>query len=809
MFVVLNQYNLTPRAKKAYNEAFELAKKRKHTVVNHYHVLLSCIKNSTFSLDKFFKSELLGIEKAIEDGMLSIIETDPSIFFQESDDDIQPSESYEIVLHRAFQLSNSLDQHYISIEHIILAIFETCADLIIYLKGFEFGDENIDVNQLIDCISEFLNGGSYEKSTTTKNNKINFNSGLLEEEDINKELKFLNKYCVNFNQLVIEGEISKTIGRDKEIDLLIEILSKKKKKNAVLIGEAGVGKTAIVEGLAYKIVNAEVPSNIMHCEIFEVSLTSLVSGTKYRGEFEKRIKKLIDIASKHSNIILFFDEIHTVFGTGDSGKGLDAANILKPALARGSITCIGATTLDEYQAVFENDKAIKRRFEAIDIKEPSKEDTLHILYGIKDQYEDYHNVKYSEEVLTMIVELCDKFLPHKQFPDKAIDIIDCVGAKVKISNLSIPDSITTKYKELINKINTQQLEKQEVESLVYDYVFMLSEAANSSNNEPSNVEANDVLESISFVSKIPLKNIKKTGSFIKFHTNLISDIFGQDECIKRIYDLLACSKAGLNEDGCPLASFLFVGPTSVGKTYTAKKIAEYYFGGSKNFLQLNMSEYQDEISISKLIGASAGYVGYDNGSILTNHMRNNPNTVVLFDEIEKCHPNVLDVLLHILDEGYIHDNKGNKIDFTKSIIILTSNLGHAAASKGSIGFINDESKTSTYLDSVKSQLKPELVARINEILVFKNLEDEQLKKIIKFEISRIRNKLKSLNIQFRLSSQIEEFIFNKIKSENLNARDIKNLIDKEVRVPVSHFIASHNKVPKINLKIVDKVINVS
>ena len=541
----------------------------------------------------------------------------------------------------------------------------------------------------------------------------------------------------------------------------------------------------------------------------------MVAGTRYRGEFEEKFKSLIKAASEFKNIILFFDEIHTIIGTGSAEGSLDAANMLKPALARGAIKCIGATTTGEYKKFFEKDSAMKRRFDSIIVKEPNKNETKKIIKNSIKYYEDFHFVSYSDDILNLILDLSEKYITDKKFPDKAFDIIDQVGAKVKVKNLELPSDIQKIQDDISDKLSDDYTLSNKEEELFYevllrDYINKMTEFTNNISQSRFKIKPKDVLEVVASKIDLPPSSISlEMDEFINFKEKMTKDIFGQDDNIQKITDLLSCAKAGLNDAKKPLCNLFFVGPTSVGKTYTAKKIAEYYFGNSKAFIQINMSEYQEKTGISKLIGANAGYVGYEEGGLLTEFVRNNPNCVILFDEVEKCDPQVLNILLHLLDEGYVNDNLNRKIDFTKSIIVLTSNVGHEETQKKSMGFIQEDTQENkSYTDSVKKYLKPELVARINEILVFNNLKDEELISIIDFEINQIKNKLNEKKIKLSLNKGENEFIFNELKTKKMHARNIKDLVRAELQVPIARFVIKNLKTTKISIKTIDNKLNI-
>jgi len=806
--MAINNFNLTPRAKKAYKHAKEFAVENAHNIINNTHLYYGCFKN--LSEDLTMMLEINDIDVSLincEHLMSSYFKKYPKDFISDFSVESWHEETAETISY-AQKLSEVYEHDYIGIEHIFYSILENSKNLCEFLKF-----KKIDIDSLKQVVKEHIESFSNtpvetsEKSTEEKTTQTKFSE--------KKKNKSLELYCSFLNQEAIDGKFNFISGRDKEINEVIEILSKKIKSNAILIGEGGVGKTAIVEGLAQRIISQDVPSNLLDLRIYSVDLASMVAGTRYRGDFEEKLKQLIEAASEKENIILFFDEIHNIVGTGSSEGSLDAANILKPALARGNFKCIGATTNAEYKKYFEKDGAMKRRFDPVKIEAPPKEQTMEIIKNCVSDYEDFHHVSYTPQIIDTIVNLCEKYIPHKNFPDKAFDIMDLVGAKVKIKNLQLPEDIKNLQKYLIEKLNDvkvdQDIDEQAYcEDLLMQYVLCVGEFNETIKNKRFKIKLSDVIKVISEKTGLSEGSIAvNNNEFSNFQNNIEKEVFGQSKNIEEITDILSCAKVGLNDNDKPLASLFFVGPTSVGKTYTAKKIAKHFYGNEKAFIQINMSEYQEKTGISKLIGANAGYVGFDQGGLLTEFVRNNPNCVVLFDEVEKCDPEILNLLLHLLDEGYVNDNLNNKISFAKSIVILTSNIGHDKKEAVSMGFINDSPPAQEiYKDSVKKYLKPEFVARLNNILVFNELGDKEFESIINFEISTIQNKLKQQNIKMTFNKAISEFILNSLKKEKLHARSIKDFVRNKLQVPISKFIIQNSKKSQISVKIIDNSINI-
>ena len=810
--VIFQDFNLTPRAKKAYKEAFKLSKKLNHKNVNNLHVFYGCIKNSCSQLQQFLLKNGVAIRpKDVLDAFEEAEVIHSNKFFLNPNSDPWHNEVSKTIK-EANDISNKLEQYYIGIEHVFAAIIEKSPyildlfdDLIIDLEGFK---EEIDpflkgedTSLLPDFMDELI--GNFDIVDEETGEKI---QQAPESETV------LPNFSTNLNELYHKDKLPEVFGREEEINILIETISKKNKCNAILTGEAGVGKTSVVEALASKICNLDVPSSLLGVEILSVDLGSLLAGTQYRGQFEQRFKSILDEVKENPGIILFFDEIHTLFGAGSNQEGgLDAVNMLKPLLARGDIKCIGATTKEEYLKIFNKDSAMKRRFFEIEIDEPSKEDTKKILYNCKSKYEKFHNVRFSKPIVDYIVDSSNVLLSNKKFPDKAFDILDQVGARVKLKNCKQSKEIIAPQKQLIDSMLDSSLSEDEFRDRFKNVMNNLKEAFDDSGTKPKRIKKDDVSEIISEHSHVSLEQVRDcSGGFDSFLKRISKDVFGQDKILNSINDSLSCAKAGLVDEDKPLASMFFVGPTSVGKTYTAKKIAKHFFGDEKAMLQINMSELQDKTGISKLIGSNAGYVGYEEGGLLTKFLKEKPNSVILFDEIEKASPDILNILLHILDEGYVEDSKHNKVSFSNAVVILTSNIGHNDYSKKSMGFVQDtEDKDSSYKKSIKKRLKPELVARINDIFVFEDLSEKELKMIISHELTKIKDKLqKNKNIKFNFKKETVDLILNKIKLEKLHARDIKNYIRKEVQVPVSRFVISKKKTSEISIKNVDNNIKV-
>ena len=812
----LTDFNLTPKAKKGLKDSQKFAEANGHNLVTTAHLVYGCMMNISDSCAVRLKAYDLHIEGNKFIKLFKKYAAKNKNYFQAMKGQGAWHEDVNEIIFFAKDFSDNFDSYFIGIEHILYTILDMEGHFIEYMKS-----KDIDIIHAKDIIETYILETSIPPTDQIK--------GILSDStrlDIEEKFKLksrsrkdssedslsnLKKYCVNLNERFVTQKSSLISGRDREIDELVEILSKKNKSNAILVGDAGVGKTAIVEGLVQKIINQESPPYMSLAQIYAVDISAMVAGTKYRGEFEERFKSLIAEAEKESGIILFFDEIHTIIGAGNSEGAVDASNMLKPALARGDIKCIGATTSQEYKKFFEKDTAMKRRFDKIFVEEPSKQNTKDIVMKTLPYYEDFHNVQYKESDIDTIIDLCDKFLSNKKFPDKAFDIIDQLGARTKIKYNEVPstvEQVRSSFCEfLMGTTEEEKLDEEKFTLMLKDYLQVMARYAQKKGRKQK-IRQKDILAVFEEKTGLSPKTIaKNTSSFTKFYNQMNSEVFGQEENIKVIHNALACVKAGLNDPQKPLSNFLFVGPTSVGKTFTAKKIAKYFFGNEKSFLQLNMSEYQDKTGISKLIGANAGYVGYEEGGLLTEYVRNNPNCVILFDEVEKCEPKILDILLQILDEGHITDNLNRRIDLSKSIVIMTSNVGHKEKSKRSMGFSPQlEDETEIYKSSLKKYFRPELLARVDEVLVFNELREAELLKIIKTELLSIQNRLSERNIEICISKSVEKHILNKIKMKKNHARQIKSAVKTIVQVPISNYIVKNKNIDKISINVVDKSI---
>jgi len=620
----------------------------------------------------------------------------------------------------------------------------------------------------------------------------------------------LDNFSRDLTMLASLDELDQVIGRKNEIRRIAQTLSRRKKNNPILLGEPGCGKTAIVEGLAMIIYEGKCPRNLLDKRIVSLELTSLVAGTKYRGQFEERMKAVLDELRDNDDIIIFIDEIHTVVGTGNSSGNLDAANIFKPALARGELQCIGATTLDEYREKIEKDGALDRRFQKVYIEPTTPKETLEILENIKDKYEDHHNVIYSEDVLKQCVELAERYITEREFPDKAIDILDEVGAKVQL-DIKYPKSIEDLKKRIVEikalkfeVVQSQKYEKaaeiRDTEKKLVDDLSRKKEVWEKKQEiNKLEVSLDDVLSVVSDITKIPLSRLgtKDKKRLLNLENKLASVVIGQKEAIGKISKAIRRNSVGIRENRKPIGSFIFLGHTGVGKTHLAKKLADEVFGSEEVVIRVDMSEYQERHSMSRLIGSPPGYVGYNEGGQLTEKIRLNPYSLVLFDEIEKAHKDIFNLLLQILDDGYITDASGRKVNFKNTLIIMTSNIGvRQVMDFGTgIGFSTnstkqkeDEHTRSIISKALKNTFNPEFLNRLDDIITFNSLDKVSLKKIVRIELSDLKSRLTKKDYIFSFGPSIVSHIIEMGYDEKFGARPLQRAIQTEIEDFISEEI---------------------
>jgi ATP-dependent Clp protease ATP-binding subunit ClpC len=610
----------------------------------------------------------------------------------------------------------------------------------------------------------------------------------------------LDNFGIDITRAAEEGRLDPIVGREREIERLAQILSRRKKNNPVLIGEPGVGKSAIAEGLALRIIDKKVSRVLFDKRVVTLDLASIVAGTKYRGQFEERIKAILNELSKNPNIILFIDEIHTIVGAGGATGSLDAANMLKPALARGEIQCIGATTLDEYRQHIEKDGALERRFQKVMIEPTSVDETIKILNNIKEKYEDHHNVYFTPEAIEACVKLTERYISDRHLPDKAIDAMDEAGSRVHISNIVVPETILELERKIeetkenkIKAVKAQNFElaasfRDKEKSLLDELELSKAKWEEELQQHRETVDAEKVAEVVAMMTGIPVQRVAQAegARLMQMGQQLKGKVVGQDDAIIKIVKAIQRNRAGLKDPNRPIGSFVFLGPTGVGKTHLAKILAQYLFDTTDALIRIDMSEYMEKFSVSRLVGAPPGYIGYEEGGQLTEKVRRRPYSVVLLDEIEKAHPDVFNILLQVLDEGRLTDSLGRRVDFKNTIIIMTSNIGTRELKDfgRGIGFSTGSQKSDNeYTKSViekalKKTFAPEFLNRIDDVVIFNNLEKEDIRKIIDIEMKGLYQRVESLGYKLELTEQVKDFIASKGFDVQYGARPLKRAIQK-------------------------------
>ena len=610
----------------------------------------------------------------------------------------------------------------------------------------------------------------------------------------------LDNFSRDLNKLAEEGKLDPVIGRDKEILRIAQILSRRKKNNPIIIGEPGCGKTAIVEGLAMKIVNGDCPRNLVDKRLVNLDLTSVVAGTKYRGQFEERMKVIIEELTANPQIIVFIDEVHTLVGSGNSSGSMDGSNIFKPALSRGEIQIIGATTLDEFRKNIEKDGALERRFQKVVVDASTVDETIQILKNVRDKYESYHKVTYSDEVIEACVKLADRYITDREFPDKAFDILDEVGARMQ-TELKVPESIELLKKaaadirqqkiDVVKKQNYEQAAQlRDKEKKVLDKLEVEKRKFEDSMLENKQIISLDnVYEVVSNMVKIPVSkmSVDDTKALLNLDKELIGKVIGQDAAVVKIAKSIKRNRLGIKDPNRPIGSFVFLGSTGVGKTHLAKQLAKEMFGSEDSLIRVDMSEYQEKHSVSKLVGAPPGYVGYEEGGLLTEKVKNKPYSVILFDEVEKAHKDVFTILLQILDDGHVTDSLGRKINFKNTLIILTSNLGVKKLQDFGTGigfsnspYANEEAKKEVLMKEMKKFFSPEFINRIDDTIVFNSLTPEDIKKITVIELSKLGKRLKDMKYTLNFDDTLVDYLAKIGFDEMYGARPLKRAIQDKV-----------------------------
>ena len=657
--------------------------------------------------------------------------------------------------------------------------------------GADFPDEDDD--------EDFASHNQESNTPASNQSSASQTSTAKATSKANNGTPILDKYGKDMTKDAENGKLDPVIGRECEIERLAQILSRRKKNNPVLIGDPGVGKSAIVEGLALSIMHRKVSRVLFDKRVVSLDMASLVAGTKYRGQFEERIKAVIDELSNNPDVILFIDEIHTIVGAGSAAGSMDAANLLKPALARGEIQCIGATTLDEYRKSIEKDGALERRFQKVIVEPTTAEETLTILNNIKGKYEEHHGVIYTPEAIENCVKLTDRYVSDRNFPDKAIDALDEAGSRVRIANIVVPkeiDDLEKQISEAQRKVKAAQAQNFEIAANFRDMQEQLTAKLNQAKKDweeelakkRETVDVDKVAEVVAMMTGVPVQRIAQGESerLLQMGNNLKSKIIGQDEAIEKIAKCIRRNRVGLKDPNRPIGSFMFLGPTGVGKTYLAKKIAEFLFGSEDALVRVDMSEFMEKFSVSRLVGAPPGYVGYEEGGQLTEKVRRRPYSVVLLDELEKAHTDVFNMLLQVMDEGRLTDSLGRKVDFKNTIIIMTSNIGSRELKDfgGGVGFntseISKERSHGIISKALNQRFSPEFLNRIDDIIMFDPLDRESIFKIIDLELASFYKRVKDLGFGLEITDNAKGFLAEKGYDKQFGARPLKRAIQSHI-----------------------------
>ena len=730
------------------------------------------------------------------------------------------------VLELAIQVANHMNHNYVGTEHILLGLLSDGSGVAVAILRAM----NIRSNDVVEAIRSIL--GSNKGS----------NNGGQEGINSNNDLGELSDFATDLNESAKQGKIDPVIGRDTEIQRVIQILSRRTKNNPVLIGEPGVGKTAIAEGLAQRIVTDNVPEILRNKRIISLSIGSMLAGAKYRGEFEERLKKAIDEVQQHDDMIIFIDEIHTLVGAGATEGAMDAANILKPALARGEFQVIGATTLDEYKKYIEKDAALERRFQPVQVGEPNEEDALEILKGLRDRYEAFHKAKITDEALTAAVSLSSRYITDRFLPDKAIDVVDEAASKVRMKVFSsapdvkaLEDRLNTVKKEKEAAVTSQDFEKaaklRDEEQLLLKEIGDKKSIAKEKSDQKLIVTEEDIAAVVAQWTGIPVAKIaeEESATLLHLEEELHKRVVGQDEAVTAVAKAVRRARAGLKDPKRPIGSFLFLGPTGVGKTELARALASSLFGDESAMIRLDMSEYMEKHTVSRLVGAPPGYVGYEEGGQLTDAVRRKPYSVILLDEVEKAHVDFFNILLQVLDDGRLTDSQGRTVDFRNTVIIMTSNLGAKALHKNSpeLGFLAakksdfnvDENKEIEFkeakksvMDAVKRHFRPEFLNRIDEMIVFHPLTGEDLKEIVTILMSDVTKRLGERDLQLEITPEAMKLLVKEGSDFTMGARPLKRAIQRLIEDPVSDLIlkgdAKEGKIIKADAKDNDLVVSI-
>ena len=788
------------------------AKHLKHAHVGTEHILLGLLHEGTNVAAKALSS--IGID------LYTVRQRVHELVEKEDFDDLETEEigyspEAKTIMEYAVEQAQALGHDYIGTEHILLGIIydtESIACEILISLG---ADLDIIHDAILDLLNEdtlndmpklnvFKENKAPKKDNNTKDNKQKNNSAT----------PLLDKYGRDLNILAQEEKIDPVIGRNREIERVIQILSRRTKNNPILIGEPGVGKTAVTEGLAQRLINGNIPKVLASKRIISLNMASLVAGTKYRGDFEDRLKKIIDEIIENKNIILFIDEMHTLIGAGAAEGSMDAANILKPALSRGEIQVIGATTLKEYKKYIEKDSALERRFQTIMVNEPSAEDAISILKGIRNKYEKFHCAKITDEAIKAAVKISQRYITDRFLPDKAIDLMDEASAKVRLKTVNIPTNISQLEQKIqdLKKAKEKAIDNQDYElaATIRDQEIQIKEelataktAWEKQNNAQIPVTEEDIADVATLWTGIPVKRLvaKEADRLLHIEDIIHKRVVGQNEGVNAVAKAIRRARAGLKDPKRPIGSFLFLGPTGVGKTELARSLAEAIFGDESAMIRFDMSEYMEKHTVSRMLGAPPGYIGYDEGGLLTNAVRRKPYAVILLDEIEKAHPDIFNILLQVLDDGRLTDSQGRTVDFKNTVIIMTSNAGAfklQPQKTNTMGFTVNEDKQikqnakKIVMDEVKRQFKPEFLNRIDEIIIFEPLTDKELTQIVTLLLNDVQKRLAEMDIELIIKDEVKSYLLKHGTDTIYGARPLKRAVQRYLQDPLAEQLLQKN-----------------
>lgn len=780
------------------------AKHLKHRHVGTEHILLGLLHEGTNVAAKALSS--IGIDLyTVRQRVHELVEN--QVFDEVNTEEIGYSPEAKTIMEYAVDQAHALGHDYIGTEHILLGIIYDTDSMACEILISLGADLDIIHDAILDLLNEDtlnnmpkLNIFKEDKPSTLskKNNDTQKNTS---------STPLLNKYGRDLNTLAQEEKIDPVIGRDREIERVIQILSRRTKNNPILIGEPGVGKTAVAEGLAQRLINGNIPKILAHKRIISLNMASLVAGTKYRGDFEDRLKKIIDEIIADQNIILFIDEMHTLVGAGASEGSMDAANILKPALSRGEIQVIGATTLKEYKKYIEKDSALERRFQTIMVNEPSIEDAISILKGIRNKYEEFHCAKITDEAIKAAVKISQRYITDRFLPDKAIDLMDEAAAKVRLKTVNIPTNISQLEDKIqdLKKAKENAIDNQDYElaATIRDQEIKIKEELTSAkttweaqNNAQICVTEEDIADVATLWTGIPVKKLvaKEADRLLHIEDIIHKRVVGQNEGVNAVAKAIRRARAGLKDPKRPIGSFLFLGPTGVGKTELARSLAEAIFGDESAMIRFDMSEYMEKHTVSRMLGAPPGYIGYDEGGLLTDAVRRKPYAVILLDEIEKAHPDIFNILLQVLEDGRLTDSQGRTVDFKNTVIIMTSNAGAFKLQPqkvNTMGFAvnnnNDikQNAKKVVMDEVKKQFKPEFLNRIDEIIIFDPLTDKELTQIVTLLLNDVEKRLAEMNIELVIKDEVKSYLLKHGTNTIYGARPLKRAVQRYLQDPLA------------------------